>query len=213
MKESVLIIDYKVGNHLSVANALKRLGYSFRISNKKEDIKEANALILPGVGAFGEAMKNLQALDIIDDLSKEVLDQKKPILGICLGMQLLAENSEEKGFHEGLGWIEGEIKKIQPSSSFKVPNVGWNSLDILKTEPLFTRADNNSHYYFDHSYGFVCQDIYISAKISHNQKFAAAVQKENIFGVQFHPEKSQNCGLKLIRSFFNYLENLNNKNN
>jgi glutamine amidotransferase len=204
-EKDVLLIDYNLGNLLSISNALSKLGYTFKVSNEIEDIKEAKAFILPGVGAFAEAMNNLKKLDIINVLKEQVLIKKKPILGICLGMQILADHSEENGSHEGLGWIEGEIKRLKKTSDFKVPHVGWNNLNIIKKGPLFDLCDKNSHFYFDHSYGFICEDKYTLANIRLDRNIAVAVQKDNIFGVQFHPEKSQLCGLKLFRSFFNYI--------
>lgn len=206
-KNTVLIIDYKVGNNQSVINALKFLGYNFLVSNRKEDIMKANAYILPGVGAFNEAMKNLQKLNILDVLSHQVLVNKKPILGICLGMQVLADSSEENGFHKGLGWIEGAVKRLKEKKDIRIPHVGWNNIHIVKKNPLFEKTEENSDFYFDHSYSFVCKQSYISAECLYGDKVVAAVQKDNIFGVQFHPEKSQNNGLKLFRSFFNHIKN------
>lgn len=207
-KERVLVIDYNVGNHQSVINALNFLGYNFSVSGEKEDIAKASAFILPGVGAFAEAMNNLNKLGIIDVLSDEVLVKKKPIIGICLGMQILALDSGENGFHEGLGWIEGHVRKLEPQGNFRVPHVGWNTLNAIRKEPLFLRTQEHNSFYFDHSYHFECSKIYVSATSSNGMDFVAAVQKDNIFGVQFHPEKSQTTGLKFFRNFFNYLENI-----
>ncbi len=204
-KKDILIIDYYVGNHLSIMNALAFLGYTFKVSNKKEDIIEADAYILPGVGAFAEAMKNLTDLGIIDLLKEQVLVHKKPILGICLGMQVLAESSEEDGFHQGLGLIKGEVIKIK-ANGVRVPHVGWNTLNIKKSSPLFTNAKEDCHFYFDHSYHFLCSQEAIAATCTYGETITAAVQQDNIFGVQFHPEKSQNHGLRLYRSFFNYIK-------
>ena len=140
MKKEILIIDYKVGNHQSVENALTFLGYDFLVSDKKEDIRRANVLILPGVGAFGEAMANLKQLGILETLSKEVLVKKKPILGICLGMQIMADYSEENGRHEGLGFIEGGFVKLEAKNGLRVPHVGWNNMKIIKKAPLFSNS-------------------------------------------------------------------------
>lgn len=208
MNHNILIIDYGVGNHQSIENALEFLGYNFLVSGQKEDILKSEAYILPGVGAFGEAMKNLSRLDIIDCLSEQVLSRKKPILGICLGMQILAKDSTEGGFHEGLGWIDGHMIKLESSKSFRVPHVGWNTLHIIKKEPLFLKTQENAHFYFDHSYHFVCDIPYVCATSWYGIDIVAAVQKDNIFGVQFHPEKSQVVGLKLFRCFLNYLESI-----
>lgn len=202
-KQKILVIDYGVGNHQSVTNALNFLGYDFVVSGKKEDIVKAQYYIFPGVGAFGEAMKNLYSLGIIDCLQKEVLVKKKPILGICLGMQLLAEDSQENGYNKGLGWIKGHVVGLNKNNKFKIPHVGWNNVEVLIKEPLFSRSTVNAHYYFDHSFHFVCDEKYISAACRHGSRVVAAVQKDNIFGVQFHPEKSQNNGLRLIKDFLN----------
>jgi len=209
-KKDVLIVDYGVGNYLSVINALKFLGYQFLVSNKKEDIEGARAYILPGVGAFGEAMQNLKQLAIVETLTEQVIVHKKPILGICLGMQLFAEDSEEKGFHEGLGWMKGHVVEIKHKGDLRVPHVGWNSLKITKRDPLFVRTTTEPHFYFDHSYHFRCKAEYISATCHYGDEITAAIQKDNIFGVQFHPEKGQNNGLKFFRGFFHSLESWKN---
>ena len=206
LENDVLIIDYGVGNISSIINALKRLNYTYLVSGEEKDIKEAKTYILPGVGNFSEAISNLKQTNIIATLEKEVFEHKKPILGICLGMQLLAESSEEDGYHQGLGWIPGKVVKIQSSENFKVPHVGWNDLNVKQKSPLFDRLDTNPHFYFDHSYHFQCEEKYISTVCSGDINIVASIQHNNIFGVQFHPEKSQNNGLKLFRGFFNYLK-------
>ncbi len=204
-KNQILIIDYKVGNNQSVINALKFLGYDFLVSNKREDILSACTYILPGVGAFNEAMNNLNDLGIIDLLKEQVLKFKKPILGICLGFQVLAEFSEENGLHEGLGLIKGGVVKFKAKKDLRIPHVGWNTLSVIKNNPLFLKLKNNPSFYFDHSYYLECDKAYVSAECFYGKKIVAAIQKDNIFGVQFHPEKSQKNGLKLFRSFFDYL--------
>ncbi len=202
----ILVVDYKVGNHQSVVNALDALGYNVFVSDRKEDILSADAYVLPGVGAFGEAMKNFNELGIAQTLWDQVMVKKKPILGICLGMQILADYSEENGLHKGLGWIEGGVVRLETKKSFRVPHVGWHNIEIIKKEPLFIKAVEDSTFYFDHSYHFTCENPYVAATCWYGSHVVAAVQKDNIFGVQFHPEKSQNNGLKLFRSFFYYLE-------
>ena len=200
----IVIIDYGVGNTHSVSNAIKYLGYhKLVVSDKKEQIENADVLILPGVGAFDEAMRNLKSRNLHLLLNEIVLVRKKPILGICVGMQMLATCSEENGLNEGLNWIEGNVKKLQLPEEFIVPHVGWNDVSFLKGASLFSRNSNSDNFYFDHSYWFDCDEKYISAWCDYGIKVTAAVQRENIFGVQFHPEKSQTSGLKLFRSFFN----------
>jgi glutamine amidotransferase len=186
-----------------VVNALDLLGYEFKVSKDKEDIVQADVLILPGVGAFGEAMKNIEKFHLREVLRDAVLIQRKPILGICLGMQLLAESSEENGNHEGLGILKGRVIKLSPSLGYRIPHVGWDDLVIKKLNPIFSRVDENTHFYFDHSYHFVAEQEDIAATYKRGHEIVAAVQKDNIVGVQFHPEKSQTSGLKLFRSFFN----------
>lgn len=204
-KKDVLIIDYGVGNHLSIINALEFLGYSFSVSDRVEDIREARSYILPGVGAFQEAKFNLKKLGIIEVLDEQVLGKKKPILGICLGMQIMAEDSEENGFCKGFGWFKGHIVRIKETKDIRVPHVGWNNVRIIKKYPLFSLIYDEPHFYFDHSYHFKCDEKDNIATCSYGQEITAAVQKDNIFGVQFHPEKSQTNGLKLFRSYFNYI--------
>lgn len=205
MNNKILIIDYKVGNVQSVANALDFLGYEFSVSNSKKEISDAEVYILPGVGAFGEAVKNLNDLEIFNVLKEQVLKKKKPILGICLGFQLLAECSEENGLHNGFGFIEGKVKRLEPDAGIRIPHVGWNNARIIKKDPLFSKLEEGCSFYFDHSYYFECGEDCVAAKCAYGKDVVAAVQKDNIFGVQFHPEKSQTNGLKLFRSFFNYI--------
>jgi glutamine amidotransferase len=205
--QKIVIIDYGVGNIHSVSNAISFLGYKkLKISADLNIIADADVLILPGVGAFDEAVKNLRDRHLEAILNEQVLIKKTPILGICVGMQMLASHSEENGFHEGLNWIEGTVKKLDLPVSFAVPHVGWNNVIVKNKEPLFTRNDLESNFYFDHSYYFDCDSRYVSAYCDYGIKVTAAVQRDNIFGVQFHPEKSQTNGLKLFRSFFNSIK-------
>lgn len=203
-KQNIVIIDYGVGNTHSVSNAISYLGYKkLRISDSEELIKKADALILPGVGAYEEAVKNLRDRNLEQLLNEEVLVKKKPILGICVGMQMLAEGSEENGWHDGLNWMKGKVKKLNLPEKFAIPHVGWNNITIENKEPMFNRIVNDSNFYFDHSYYFDCDDEIMAAWCDYGVKVTAAVQKDNIFGVQFHPEKSQTNGLKFFRGFFN----------
>lgn len=210
MTTKVLIIDYKVGNHQSIANALKFLGYEFSVSSDKKEIEKASSYILPGVGAFDEAMKNLKELDLIDELRRQVIENKKPLLGICLGMQVLATKSEEGGLYEGLNFIPGKIVKFK-DESLSIPHVGWNEVNIKIKDPLFTRIKKDANFYFDHSYHFTCDKQYIAATSLYGAPVVAAVARDNIFGTQFHPEKSQINGLRIFRSFFNFVEQGNVK--
>ncbi|MDC0296341.1 imidazole glycerol phosphate synthase subunit HisH [Akkermansiaceae bacterium] len=197
----ITIIDYGIGNTHSVLNALKYLGYSkIKISDNYKDILESDALILPGVGAFEACFKNLKNRGLIPILNDEVLVKKKPILGICVGMQLLATHSEENGLHNGLDWIKGKVKKLETPKNLPVPHVGWNNANINFDNPLIKNNENKS-FYFDHSYHFECDSKYVFADSDYGLRVTAGIQKDNIFGVQFHPEKSQVAGLKLFRGF------------
>lgn len=208
--KQIVIIDYGMGNIKSVINALSFLGYIPILSHEHTLLNKADGYILPGVGAFGVAMQNLKKHDLITLLEKNILIYKKPILGICLGMQLLAKSSTEEGFCDGLGFIDAVVEEIPNNSNLRVPHVGWNSLTIHKQNPLFINIEQNTNFYFDHSFHMICQnrDI-VSSTTSYGIDIVASVQKENIFATQFHPEKSQSNGLKLLRNFLNFVENDN----
>lgn len=202
----VLIIDYGVGNHKSVANAFKFLGYDVMLSDDPQALLDADACVLPGVGAFGEAIGNLKRLGLADVIRDQALSAGKPLLGICLGMQLMADSSEEGGHFEGLGLIPGRVQKIKPQPGLLVPHVGWNNVSIAIKAPLFSMVDPDANFFFDHSYHFVCDQSYVAATCSYGGDVVAAVQSRNIFAAQFHPEKSQNNGLKLFRGFMRHVE-------
>lgn len=199
----VVIVDYNVGNTLSVRNAIASLGYrKLKVSASGRDIMEADALVLPGVGAFEACAKNLKerALDTI--LHEAVIVRRTPILGICVGMQIMADASDENGRHPGLGWIPGEVTRIEAHDSRAVPHVGWNNITIQSDSALFSRISESANFYFDHSYEYLGSNDFISATCDYSGSVTAAIQRDHIFGVQFHPEKSQTNGLKLFRSFF-----------
>ena len=202
MNKKVVIIDYGVGNVHSVFNAINLLGYKVIISSKPEVIEDASAIILPGVGAFQVAIESLHKNNLHNILTEQVLVKKKPILGICLGMQLFADQSYENGIHKGLGWIPGDVKHLELPKGFQVPHVGWNNTTVTKSV-LFNRLDNNPNFYFDHSYYLDCHPDFVAATCSYGKQIVAAVNYDNIYGVQFHPEKSQTSGLKLFRGFLN----------
>jgi len=202
-KSMVVIIDYGMGNLFSVQNALRVLKADAVISKDPEDLKNASHIILPGVGAFPDGMKNLKASGFVEILKREVLENKKPFLGICLGMQMLASIGEEHVKTEGLGLIPGAVRSFQvPEKEFRIPHVGWN--DAYPTEAgkvLFDGVDQNV-FYFVHSYHFVPDDTStVAAWCDYGECFVAAVRKDNIFGVQFHPEKSQKNGLMVLENF------------
>ena len=198
----ISIIDYGMGNIGSVSNAVKLLGYDIVIYKDKKDIKNSTHIILPGVGSFYDGMRNLKKMNLIDILNEEVLDKKKPFLGLCLGMQILADDGEEGGYSAGLGWISGSVKKLQIDETIlKIPHVGWNDVFPKKNSILFQNIQTPI-FYFVHSYHFLVTDKNcISAECEYGTKFVAAVEKGNIFGLQFHTEKSQREGLKVLENF------------
>lgn len=201
---SIVMIDYGVGNTYSIANAIEALGYrKLRISAAHSDIRGADALILPGVGAFAACAANLRERNLEDSLNEEVLEKKKPILGICVGMQLMASLSEENGVHAGLDWISGRVVKLDPAAGLPVPHVGWSNLAATDSCDLFANMPAAPSFYFDHSYHLVCDDSVVTAFCDYGARIVSVVNRGNIFGVQFHPEKSQNNGLRLFRNFFN----------
>ncbi|MEK6938034.1 MAG: imidazole glycerol phosphate synthase subunit HisH [Nanoarchaeota archaeon] len=206
-KIKVLIIDYELGNLSSVFNAIQKLGYKPKISSNREDIHSADAYILPGVGAFGEAMSNINRLGFIDTLKEQVLIRKKPLLGICLGMQILAKDSQESGFNKGLGWVNGHVIALKSDNDFKVPHVGWNDIKVIRESPLFLNIPMTElNFYFDHSFYISGEEEHVSSTCFHKEAVTTSIQVENIFGTQFHPEKSQNNGLRILRNFLNLAE-------
>lgn len=204
IQPNIVIVDYGIGNIRSVSNAIHALGYrKLKISAAKTDILNADALILPGVGAFEACVKNLHERNLEVTLHEAVLVRKKPILGICVGMQLMATVSEENGIHAGLDWISGRVVKLELPEKYAVPHVGWNDVHQVRKNILFSRTQGSPNFYFDHSYHYQCDPAFILAECDYGIRVTAAVNKDNIYGVQFHPEKSHKNGLKLYRSFLN----------
>ena len=201
---SVCILDYGTGNVRSVENMISFLGYEVFISNDPGRIKESTHLILPGVGAFGTAMDRLREMLPISTLENEVLGKKKPFLGICVGMQLLADVGYEHGEHVGLGWISGEVVRVI-SKDLPLPHVGWNDITILRESPILAGLNDHRDFYFLHSYMFSAKDSgVITSNVEYGTHFCSSIQKGNIFGVQFHPEKSQKVGQLLFRNFLEF---------
>ena len=195
----IVLVDYGMGNINSVLKALKRIGYKAIASSKKEDIESADMLILPGVGHFKKGMENLRKLDLIEILNKKVIKGKTPILGICLGMQLLTSYSEE-GRMAGLGWIKGNTVKFKLSKEFKIPHIGWNNIEVEKENPIF--SEKSDQFYFAHSFHVVPEnEENVLLTTYYGERFVSGIWKENILGVQFHPEKSQERGLEIIKKF------------
>jgi len=197
----ICIIDYGMGNVASVANAFKALGSETRISHQKEDITQADHLVLPGVGSFSVGMKHLMELGLIPVLEEEVLQKKKPFLGICLGMQLLAARSYEFGTHEGLNWIAGEVDKLT-ATNLLLPHVGWNDIKTIHPHSCLTSSIDAADFYFVHSYHFKPADpACVNATCEYGESFAAVISADNILGAQFHPEKSQGAGKIFLENF------------
>jgi imidazole glycerol-phosphate synthase subunit HisH len=197
------VVDYGLGNLRSICSALERLEVQYQRTSDKDMIGKADGLILPGVGAFPDGMNNLHRLGLAPLLDELVIGHKRPILGICLGFQLMASEGREFGHMRGLGWIEGSVVRMEPAAeNVRVPHMGWNDCQRVRESPLFSDIPQEALFYFTHSYHMDCADkADIAAFSDHGGKFVAAVQKENIFGTQFHPEKSQSQGLSLLRNF------------
>lgn len=204
---TVVIIDYDMGNVKSIENAIHHISeYKVKISHDKDAILAADCLILPGVGTFADAMQKLENKNLIDILNHAVLELKKPTLGICLGMQLLFERSSEIKLTRGLGWIPGHVELMQVEQPLTVPHVGWNDLNVQKDSPFFSHLTFDKNFYFVHSFHAICDQKYKLATFNYGHEMTAAVQYENVVGMQFHPEKSQYVGLQTLANFFNWAE-------
>jgi len=199
----VAIVDYGMCNLDSVARAVEECGGRPLVTDQKKDLETAGRIILPGVGAFPEAMQNIRKRSLDRILSEQVFEHKIPFLGICLGMQLLAARGLEIAETAGLGWIPGEVKRLEPfGDDVRIPHVGWNEVQVVRESPLFKDISPNKDFYFVHSYHLCPQhDQDVLARTSYGRGFVSAVQRENIFGVQFHPEKSQRAGFQILKNF------------
>jgi len=202
----IVIINYKMGNLRSVQKAFEKVGCNAIITNDHDTIKKADKIVLPGVGAFKDGMKHLKQLDLINILNEEVLINKKPFLGICLGMQLIANKSYENGETRGLGWVNAKVVKFDFSShikKLKVPHVGWNNINFKNRNILFNNISDNSDFYFVHSYYLETNEDVVTSITDYGINFVSSINKENIYAFQFHPEKSQVVGLKILENFVN----------
>ncbi len=198
----VVIIDYGMGNLDSISRAMQEVGASVLVSSSPSDLASAERIILPGVGAFSAGMENLSQSGFVPVLCEAVLDKKIPFLGICLGMQLLADEGTEGGLNPGLGFISGRVEILPSYTDERIPHIGWNSVEVVRESPLFTGISSGKDFYFVHSFHLRCQNQEeVIGNTEYAGGFCAAVQKENIFGVQFHPEKSQKVGFQLLRNF------------
>ena len=198
----VCIVDYGSGNVRSVYNIFRSISEAVQVSNDPDDLNAATHIVLPGVGAFGTAIAKVKALPSFNVLKENVLANKKPYLGICVGMQILADEGLEHGANQGLGWIPGTVKRIE-APGMHLPHVGWNNFTWCQTgSPLLKGIMTTMDFYYVHSYQFETVDkVARSATCTYGMDFTAVVNKENIYGVQFHPEKSQKAGKKLIENF------------
>ena len=201
----IAIINYGMGNLSSVKRKMDRIGVESIITSSREEISGSDKIVLPGVGHFAKAVSEIKKRGLWQFLSDQVLVEKKLILGICLGMQLMAKSSEE-GNEEGFGWFDARVIRLNVSDKirFKIPHMGWNTLNYFKDSPLFKQLSPDSEFYFVHSYHVQCYNsVDILAETIYEYPFTSAVQKGNISGVQFHPEKSHDVGEQLLRNFVN----------
>jgi glutamine amidotransferase len=204
----IIIVDYGMGNLRSVHKAMERVGYDAQVTADPQEVLKASKIILPGVGAFRDCMHNLEDSHLLEPVIKSI-EAGKPFLGICLGLQLLFEESDEFGLHKGMGILPGRVRRFaedirdpETNQPYPIPHMGWNTIEIKKETPLFAGIKNNSFFYFVHSYYALPKDLKdIAATTPYGIEFACAVQRDNIHAVQFHPEKSQEVGLQMLRNF------------
>ena len=200
----IVIVNYGMGNLGSIVNMLKKVGVQAKISSDPKEIESADKLILPGVGAFDTGMQRLQELHLIDLLNDKVVNRKTLTLGVCLGMQLITKRSEE-GALPGLGWIDGESIRFRfdpRQNNLKIPHMGWNTIKVQRAEPLFKGLEQDARFYFVHSYHVICQNPGdVLTTTDYGYEFASALQRDNIMGAQFHPEKSHKFGMRLLKNF------------
>ncbi len=201
-KPEVVIVDTGVANRHSVRNAIEHIGCNAVLSQDPDVIVASTKLVFPGVGSFAAGMKTIRDRGLIEPLFEAVICRGVPVLGICLGFQMMAESSEEDGHHEGLGWVPGRVRRIKPNApDMKIPHIGFNSVTHRDDSFLFDGLPQPTDFYFLHSYRMEIGDAYISATCDYGGPFAAAIEYRNIAGTQFHPEKSQGAGLRVLRNF------------
>lgn len=197
---TVGIIKYGMGNVASVQKALSKLNYRSIVTDNADDLRDVDVLLLPGVGSFKKGMENLKSAGLIEILTEEVIDKKKPFIGICLGMQLIASHGTEPERNPGLGWIDGEVVKFEEGMNRRIPHLGWNTVKVISNNPVYSNADLQD-FYFIHSYHFKAKHKEdISLHVNYGEEVVAGIHKENIHAMQFHPEKSQKVGMHLLKT-------------
>ena len=200
---SLVIIDYGTGNLGSIKRCLDRIGARTAVSSRAEDVATADKIILPGVGHFGRAMASLRESGLLDELNEAVLAKQKPVLGICLGMELMAKTSEE-GNAEGLGWLSARTIRfrVENITKHKIPHMGWNQIKIRNSSELLRGVEENAEFYFAHSYHMALDENRdLRTETEYEVTFPSTIQRQNIFGVQYHPEKSHDIGIRLLKNF------------
>lgn len=197
----IAIIDYQMGNLRSVQKAFERVGHAAAITSDPVILSQASKVVLPGVGAFADAIQELQRRELVPVIH-ELVNSGKPFLGICLGLQLLFDRSFEDGEHQGLGIIPGEVRKFNIPAEYKVPHMGWNQVQFRRRPPIFEGIDEETHFYFVHSY-YVApeQEDCVACETQYPNAFCSAIWRDNLFATQFHPEKSQVAGLRVLKNF------------
>jgi len=206
-KKSITIIDYNMGNARSVQNALKKLNVEAKIVSKPKSLENSCAIILPGVGSFKQAVENLKAKRLFQEINTLVLDKHIPFLGICLGMQLIAQDSTENVLTKGFGWIKARVRRMDLEQQYRLPHVGWNQIEKRGNPVLLSRIENHTNYYFDHMYAFSCSNLSpVSSTVNYgNKAIISSIEDGHIFGTQFHPEKSQLNGLRVLKAFTEFV--------
>jgi glutamine amidotransferase len=201
MTSKIVIIDYGMGNLRNVQKGFEKIGFEAELTRSKKEIEKASAIVLPGVGAFKDCMENLERYGLIEPLLRSI-EKGKPYLGICLGLQILYSESEEFGSHKGLDLIKGKVVRFRPDPEHKVPHMGWNTIEKEKEVPMLQGVESGDFFYFVHSYYVIPEEAkWISTFTTYGKPFVSSIWKENLFATQFHPEKSQQKGLRVLENF------------